>query len=594
MTRTTIAAGALLVISGVLIAAGADEKTASSGDALLQAMVDELDRSRTLRITSLDAPYFIAYEASDMHTFAVQASLGALIASGSHHLRLPTTRVRAGDYAFDNTNYIYSDYFSGSRYDPERLSIDDDYKTFRRTLWLATDRVYKTAAEAIGRKRTALQQVTQPDTLPDLWKAEPVQLIQAPRPLSVDEQAWIRRAKALSGVFSAYPEIISSGVSFQSSQALRYLVHSEGTRLRVPENLAWLEVRAQARAGDASFVRDAEVIEARDMRAFPDDEQLRKSIVQLAGNVKALAAAPRGEPYTGPVLFDGVAGPQIVAELFASQLAIPRRPVGEPGRPVPFRASDLEGRVGSRVTAEFLNIVDDPTRTTFEDQRLLGDYEADEEGVLAKPLSIVENGVLKNVLLTRQPVKGFTASNGRARLPGAFGAKSAAYSNLIVSASESVSREELRKKLLELCAQRQKPWGIIVRKMDYPSSAPFDELRRIAASSQQSGSSARPVSTPLLVYRVYPDGREELVRGLRFRNFGTRAMRDVLAASKEVSTFSFLYNLSPFSLMGGATYIAPVSVVGPSLLFDEIELELPQDDVLRAPLVPPPPLTAGK
>jgi TldD protein len=193
-------------------------------------------------------------------------------------------------------------------------------------------------------------------------------------------------------------------------------------------------------------------------------------------------------------------------------------------------------------------------------------------------------------MLTRQPVRGFTASNGRARLPGAFGARAGAYSNLLVTASETVSRDELRKKLLDLCTQRQKPYGIIIRKMDYPSSAPFDELRRIAAANQQSGSSARAISSPLLVYRVYPDGKEELVRGLRFRNLGTRALRDVVAASNESAAFHFLYNLSPLSLMGGASYIAPVSVIAPSLLFDEAELETPQDDVLRAPVVPPPPL----
>jgi TldD protein len=559
-------------------------------DVLLQAMTDELERSRTLRIPSLDAPYFFEYGVTDLHTFSVQSSLGALIATNRSHVRLPSVRVRAGDYTFDNSNYIYSDFFSGSRYDPERLPTDDDYAGIRRVFWLATDRSYKTAAEAIGRKRSALKQVTQTEMLPDFWKADPVQIIQPSRPMAVDDQLWSRRIRALSSVFSAYPEIISSGVAFQAGQATRYLVNSEGTRVRVPENLASIEIRAQARAVDSSYVRDAEVIEARDLRGFPSDDELHKTIMQVAENVKALAAAPRGEAYTGPVLFEGVAGPQIVAELFASQLALGRRPISEPGRPAPFRVSDLEGRVGSRVMPEFLNVVDDPTKTTAGGQPLLGDYDVDEEGVLAKPLTVVEKGVLKNVMLTRQTVRGFSASNGRARLPGGFGGRAAAYSNLLVTASEGLSRDELRRKLLDLCAQRQKPYGIIVRKMDYPSSAPFEELRRMAAASQQSGSSARPVSSPLLVYRVYPDGKEELVRGLRFRNLGTRVLRDVVAASNESAAFHFLYNLSPLSLMGGASYIAPVSVIAPALLFDEAELETQQDDVLRAPVVAPPPL----
>jgi hypothetical protein len=589
--RLRIAAAAALVVSAALFAIAADDKKAEgAGDVLLQAMVDELERSRTLRITSLDAPYFFEYETTDLRTFGVQASLGALLGSSHNHVRLPSVRVRAGDYAFDNSNYVLTDRFSGTRYDPDRLPIDDDYAAFRRIFWLATDRSYKAAAEAIARKHAALKQITQTETLPDLWKAEAVRLIQGPRRLDIEEQRWTQRVRAWSGVFSGFEEIVSSGVAMQSGQALRYLVNSEGTRIRVPDNLLWVEIRAQARASDNSLVRDAEVIEAHDISSFPDEKEVSRAALQLAQNVRAMAGAVRGEAYTGPVLFEGAAGPQIVAELFGSQLALTRRPVSEPQRPFPFRASDLEGRLGSRVMPEFLNVVDDPTRTTIDGRRLLGDYQIDEEGVPAKPLSIVEKGVLKTVLLTRQPMRGFNGSNGRARLPGGFGARSAAFSNLIVSSSESVSREELRKKLLELCEQRQKPYGIIVRKMDYPSSAPFDELRRIAVASQQSGSSARPVSSPLLIYRVYTDGREELLRGVRFRSFGTRALRDVVAVSSETETFSFLYNQTPFSLMGASSYVAPVSVVAPALLFDEAELEVPQDDLLRAPLVPPPAL----
>jgi hypothetical protein len=578
---------AAALLAALTLAAADQPRT----DVLLQAMSDELERSRSIRIPNLDAPYFIEYVANDVHTFSVQASLGALIAVNKAHVRLPSVRVRVGDYAFDNSNFTSSDYFAGSRYDPDRLPVDDDYPGIRRTFWLATDRSYKTAVEAIGRKRSALKQVTQTETLPDFWKAEPVQLIEPNDAPVLDEQLWTRRVRSLSELFSAYPEIISSGVSLQWGQAARYLVNSEGTRVRVPENLASVEIRAQGRAGDSSYVRDAEVVEARDLRGLPSEEDLRKVAVQLAGNVRALAAAPRGEPYTGPVLFEGEAGPQILAELFGSQLGLSRRPVNDPGgRPAPFRASDLEGRIGSRVLPEFLNVIDDPTRTSAGGHPLLGDYKADEEGVVGKPLAVVEKGVLRNVMLTRQPVRGLTGSNGRARLPGAFGAKAAAYSNLIVSASEGVSRDELRRKLLELCTQRQKPYGIIVRKMDYPSSAPFEELRRIAAANQQSGGSARPISSPVLVYRLYPDGKEELVRGLRIRNLGTRALRDIVAASGDASAFHFLYNLAPFSLIGGASFVAPVSVIAPSLLFDEVELEMPQDDVLRAPVVPPPSL----
>ena len=109
---------------------------------------------------------------------------------------------------------------------------------------------------------------------------------------------------------------------------------------------------------------------------------------------------------------------------------------------------------------------------------LFGHYEVDREGVVPKPLRLVEKGALKSYLLTRQPVRGFEGSNGRARMPGGFGASTASFSNLFVRASETTPVADLKKKLIELCAARSKPYGIIVRKMDFPSSASLDEARR--------------------------------------------------------------------------------------------------------------------
>src|SRR6185312_8512950 len=131
-------------------------------------------------------------------------------------------------------------------------------------------------------------------------------------------------------------------------------------------------------------------------------------------------------------------------------------------------AGEFEGRLGTRVLPEFLTVVDDPTQKEWRGRPLFGSYEVDREGVVPKPLRLVEKGVLKNYLLTRQPVRGFEGSNGRARLPGSFGASTPGFSNLFISASETVPVAELKKKLIELITTRAKPYAIIVRKMDFP------------------------------------------------------------------------------------------------------------------------------
>jgi hypothetical protein len=177
-------------------------------------------------------------------------------------------------------------------------------------------------------------------------------------------------------------------------------------------------------------------------------------------------------------------------------------------------------------------------------------------------------------------------------VPGPYGANAAAISNLIVRPSETVKKDDLRAQFLKMVQDRGKPYGIIIRRMDFPTTASSDELRRVFMSAAQGGGS-RPVSTPLQVYRVYPDGKEELVRGLRLRGLSARTLRDIVAVSDESFVFSYMNTLAPMSMPGGG-YVSPTSVIAPSLLFEDVELDRPQDDLPKLPVVPPPPLAASR
>ncbi|MEJ7606430.1 MAG: metallopeptidase TldD-related protein [Bryobacteraceae bacterium] len=222
-----------------------------------------------------------------------------------------------------------------------------------------------------------------------------------------------------------------------------------------------IQVRASAYAADGATVRDAAIIPRASLSDLPTDPELTKAVTQVANNLKALTAAPVGETYSGPVLFEEAASAQLIAEVLGPHLALTRKPVGEPGRQAPFMPSELEGRIGSRILPEFLDVVDDPIQKVWAGTPLFGSFDVDEEGITPKPVTLIEKGRLKSYLLTRQPVKGFDASNGRARLPGQFGARAASISNLFVKASESLPRVELRKKLIEMVQARSKPYGII-------------------------------------------------------------------------------------------------------------------------------------
>ena len=71
---------------------------------------------------------------------------------------------------------------------------------------------------------------------------------------------------------------------------------------------------------------------------------------------------------------------------------------------------------------------------------------------------------------------------------------------------------------------------------------------------------------------MFPDGHEELVRGMRFRGFNVRSLKDILAAGDDSAAFEFMDNDAPFALVGGAGFTAETCVVAPSILIDDLEL----------------------
>jgi hypothetical protein len=572
----------------LLLLCACASQAADSGDLILRAMRAELDRAHDLKFANLESPYYVEANVDDVSSFTASATLGGLLSANRGRFRSPRVEVRVGSYKFDNTNYIGSGFTYGSNYDVDRLPLEDNFELLRRYLWLAIDRAYKSAVESISRKRAALKNVSIGEQPDDFAPAPPLRRIEPVSPVIFDEEALKARVRSLSAIFVKYPDLRNSSVEFSGAHNIRYMATTEGTEIRIQEHVSIVRARASIQAPDGMMLRDAVVFHSAQPGVLASEAEMARGITALAENVSALAKAPMGEGYNGPVVFEREAAAQVLAQVIGQNLALTRKPVTEPGRPGVFPTSELEGRFGARILPEWMDIVDDPTQTEWRGHPLFGHYTVDMDGVAPQPLSLVEKGVLKNFLLTRLPMRNFSTSNGRARLQGRFGANAAGFSNLFIRASETVAPAELKKKMIEICKTRNKPYGILIRKMDFPSSAPFDELRRLLAGSANSGGSAKAVSIPILAYRVYPDGREELIRGLRFRGFNARSFKDILAASDESYVFEFLDNGVPMAMMGAGSTIAQSCVIAPSLLIDDLEMERMEEEFPKIPIVPPP------
>ena len=85
---------------------------------------------------------------------------------------------------------------------------------------------------------------------------------------------------------------------------------------------------------------------------------------------------------------------------------------------------------------------------------------------------------------------------------------------------------------------------------------------------------------PVMAYRLYPDGRKELVRGIDISGTPLVALQSIRAASREIETFN--------GVCGAESGWVPVSASAPSLLLEKIEVEkgfIPPD---RPPILNPP------
>ncbi len=530
-----------------------------AADPVFDAMQAELTRSMTLSLRQLDTPYFISYTIDDVQAWSASASLGGITAATPSRTRRPSVQVRVGDYQFDNTNSA-GGRGRGASYNLSGFPLDDDPLVIRQYLWLETDSAYKGAVQSIAQKRAAQSSMNLGAQLPDFAPAEPFTLVEDHPPLAFNPAPWNDRIKRVSAVFSGFPNVRDSVVGYNVTGGLHRYINSEGTRIRQSQNDGWVQIRAAAQAPDGMSLRDFTSFYTQDIARFPSEEILAAAARSLGTQLTNLAAAPIGEPYSGPILFEGQAAPQLMAELLARNLH-QTRPVtggrggrgGPPGRGGAGGRggqTELEGRRGVRIMPDLFNVIDDPTLPYF------GHTEVDDEGVPSKPISLVEKGVLKDFFRTRLPMQGFATSNGRAVVGDSPGP-----TNLIVTTTEKTPLATMRQNLIDLCRQRGLAYGIVIRKLDFPLT----------------GGGAGQVANPLYIYRVYPDGREQMIRGVRLRSVNARSLKDILLAGDDAATLDYVE--------GGS---ADVTVVSPSILIDDLELEKATDTLPKLPIAPSP------
>ncbi len=556
-------------------------------DPVTRALADELARSiERLRLGDQPRPYFISYRVEDVRLTEVAATFGSLVASREARNRFLAVEVRVGDPSFDNTNFFTFPGASGglarSFRGRAQVPLTDDYRELRRQAWLLTDSAYKQALDQLARKRAALRNRQRNVDLPDLAAAEPRRLVQPVEVPVVPPAAVADRVRELSAIFRRFPSIQRSEAHLGSSFVETRYLDSAGSIFHHGQPLVRLSAWAERQAADGRPLADAVAWYGRADADLPPATEIAAAVEALGKRLEAAGEGFLVERYNGPVLLEGAAAAELTLQALAPRLIGFRRPVAEDPRieeSLERFSGGFNDKLGGRVLARFMRLVDDPTRDSFDGRPLVGGYPIDDDAVAAAPTVLVERGILKTLLTSRNPSPGAPSSSGNRRGAGA------APSNLLFAADETMTRAELGRELLALVTERELEYGVVIRRIANP------DLVAGRRRDRPRGGGDDEVGGVIDAFRLYRDGRTEPLRNLEIVGLGTSSFKDIIAAADGFTVYSAPLTAGDrLARLTGAADVVPraVSVVVPALLFEELTLKTPDDPVPNLPVVPHP------
>jgi TldD protein len=575
---------------------------AGETDQTLHAMHDEMARSvARLQIPDVGKPFYLEYRLLDLDIREISASAGALVTSSTSRNRYMRVNVRVGDYHLDSSNFISDEGFQGFLSSEGEVGIDRDYNSLRQDLWLSTDQAYKEAATQMSLKQAFLRSLTKPPEIDDFSKADPIVRVDPRIEPDWTSRNWENEVRQASAVLKSFPQLYGTRVNYYLIYATTYLMTSEGTTIRQSRTLAAVEAALDTAADDGMTLHNAYAVYVARPVDLPDVAAVSKGLAHAATELMGLKESPLVPDYTGPVLFDATAASSVIAQALSPSLSGARPPLSMVQRFDEIMESmggrsEWSGRMGSRVLPPGVSLVDDPTMKEFQGQPLLGSYEVDDEGVRAERVSLVENGILKNLLMSRRPGPDAQNSNGHARSAMLSDTRPLA-SNLVFQANDALKSGELRKKFFEACRADGHEWCIEVKQMDNPALTSVHQEDFSEFIGGVAGGIASGERIPLVLYRVYvADGREEIVRGGRIEGLSARSLRNIPAIGDDATLYTYMQNPSvgfagtALGSFGSAQDGIPSTIIAPSLMLDDVEVRGFHGEPRRLPLVAPPPL----
>lgn len=505
--------------------------------------------------------YYMAYTYIDAREFYIPVADGGVGMRRDSPVQYLNVQVRVGSPALDNTRNLKNadnDYSVVSGSVP---AMAENGSSFTAAAWRLTQRAVERAQKDYGRVQADVQAASQRmDDSPDFVLPPKSSFCRTAPEVSMNLDKIEKMLLSVSRAVQGNAVVLDSSFDFSGTFGHRYFVDSQGTQLKTPLIEFRLTYSLSGKTADGLEISRFNSYDMLDESGLPSEEQLLADVKQSLRELEELSRAPLAEPMTVPAILKNRAMGVFVHEVLGHRMEGHRQKEDSFGR-------TFTSKIGQTVTAPFISVVDDATLQSFNGEPLRGFYEYDDEGVKSQPVVMIEHGVLKNFLMSSSPIKGFPMSNGHGRR--GFGKRAVArMGNTRVIASETVPYNELEKMLVEEINRQGKPYGFIV-----------DDLSG-GFTMTDTGSPQVFKLEPKYVYRVYPDGKKEVIRGADLVGTPLVSFSQILAAADDDGIFN--------GNCGAESGWVPVSAIAPSVLFKTLEFEHAAKSAVKPPVLPPP------
>ncbi len=520
---------------------------AAGDDPFLGTLVAMADRAKTQRLGELPAPSRVTIAVRDGDVYTAAADRGSALRSVGSPGRPARVEV-----------VVEQDGISSARIDaggiaslPDavatpRLVSDDVPAALARDLWVSADAAYKSALQRLAFKRAALARTG--DTFGADWTPAPavVHAETGPR-LALDRARLDALALQVSAPLKGIDGLTLGHVQAAETQGRELLVDTDGMRLAQDDGYAAVQARVEFLRPDGTLLADERQWVARSAADLPDAAVLAEEARALGEDLVARASAPAVPWYEGPVVFEGEAAADVFRYLLPDQL---RGTPPEPSGDREFSAELRQGpRVGRRVLPAGWSVHDDPRAVPAG---LPGGYRWDREGVPAQRVDLVEDGRVRDLVMSRVP-RGDRGSNGHARgdVQGTWSARLASWT---VTPPKALSGAAFDRRIKATMRAAGVDRVLVVRRLE----------------RGWEGGLPRPSHA---VWRS-ADGREVPVLGLEFQAVDRRTLREIVAASGS-QVYAYLASRSGHGRAGGVSGLPVVLQAPQRILIEELEAVAP-------------------